>query len=562
MSLIENESSLLSDALLQDETQHVIDKFSTNGHGGKRDNPDTSGCIGSTMGETISKNENEEYDSDEPTLALLDNEKLFRVHIFLWLMQFGFLVTAFSGIYWSDCELRDVNDDDVLRDFGSVSFYDNLDIMKSNAFLYLLQAVFILSVPMLRVLVLPFPIYIFYKYLTLDMIESDNDGFVTSDNGTIVDENSIAPWRDAPYFKKFDSATKLRWAQKITNIVSQVAKLQMSPYYINVLLFWVASTQFDLPDPDGSGDVMKVQLTIKMMDGFPIFNFALYPMFVSAILLNWQLVRWLQVFRIRRCGSRRTDSVDRTLAFSKENENDQFDGSLRSSNENDDNQVLSGEAEMVDPNSPVCDLSESPLLSSSNPCLSKENIHHNLQAYTILTVVIVSYILIFLAGLDIYEVKYSGDLTVYEEGTRRSVGFFRVLKDAHAEDTLSSPFYRDLPGIVVSIFGFVIPTIVLVIVLVLEAYSINERDYSNYVWYKKLVLGGKLISITSCEVPIAVSSFMWCILSDDVTDLVFDGVLVGTGFFVSGTAFLLLFAIFNNMAAKTALQKKTYLLFI
>ena len=298
------------------------------------------------------------------------------------------------------------------------------------------------------------------------------------------------------------------------------------------------------------------------MDGFPIFNFALYPMFVSAILLNWQLVRWLQVFRIRRCGSRRTDSVDRTLAFSKENENDQFDGCLLSSNENDDNQVLSGEAEMVDPNSPVCDLSESPLLSSSNPCLSRENIHHNLQAYTILTVVIVSYILIFLAGLDIYEVKYSGDLTVYEEGTRRSVGFFRVLKDAHAEDTLSSPFYRDLPGIVVSIFGFVIPTIVLVIVLVLEAYSINERDYSNYVWYKKLVLGGKLISITSCEVPIAVSSFMWCILSDDVTDLVFDGVLVGTGFFVSGTAFLLLFAIFNNRAAKTALQKRTYLLFI
>jgi len=200
------------------------------------------------MGETISKSENEEYDSDEPTLALLDNEKLFRVHIFLWLMQFGLLVTAFSGIYWSNCELRNVNDDDILRDFGSVSIYDNLDNMKSIAFVYLLEAVFILSVPMLRVLVLPFPIYIFYKYLTLDMIESYNDGFVTSDNGTIVNESSIAPWRDAPYFKNFDSATKLRWAQKITDIVSQVAKLQMSPYYINVLLHWVASTQFDIPD--------------------------------------------------------------------------------------------------------------------------------------------------------------------------------------------------------------------------------------------------------------------------------------------------------------------------
>lgn len=256
---------------------------------------------------------------------------------------------------------------------------------------------------------------------------------------------------------------------------------------------------------------MVKNITQIVYYGYLCYYGSVYFVFPSVVLLNWQLIRWLNAYNY--CHYYGENDLDIPL----------LEKSLPKES--------STKIKTVTEHSFFSDdLSEGLIVEET---YEKGNVlDRNIFRKVIIgSVMIVHWCIVFLTGIKLYKVTFSEELAELAVVKSRNVGFFEMSSEMYEKNLHSAQFSRVFPGFCLITFGFVIPTLSSIFLIVIEVCAWPYFDRYNYTgssWYRMIVLFQRFINVCCGEPSLAVGTIVTILIMDDASSVYYDGYFKAT----------------------------------
>eukprot|EP00815_Leptocylindrus_aporus_P000870 CAMPEP_0116056510 /NCGR_PEP_ID=MMETSP0322-20121206/4063_1 /TAXON_ID=163516 /ORGANISM="Leptocylindrus danicus var. apora, Strain B651" /LENGTH=536 /DNA_ID=CAMNT_0003540353 /DNA_START=125 /DNA_END=1735 /DNA_ORIENTATION=- len=419
-----------------------------------------------SIDDTVMDSNNGAYDhyTDVTDINYLENKPMNHKYtaVALWVLQglqFTLVVIALTAV-WSKTRLYNDDDNSVIMELITSDVKSNIEMYADgNAYdIVLLIAVFCVFFPVFRFILFAFGTVMHTKYLA-----SHNDWPIrsTEQAESIVKEKKerlLMPWWKGVNVMKDWFSTKessMKIGSISVDLLVTVGKFSFAQTVLSSLLNNVMAVRFDI-DAGNDGDTITVEINSETFIGFVSYGFSMTCTFVMIALLVWQRICWLRSYKERA-----------VRGLTSDRENSKVPG------------------ESIYGSASTTSLAE-PLLSSSSSNDSGEfeepsELDYKLAA---LWCVSLSSWLAMALGVDLIEVKYSGQWNEGMEYDNKASSFYELSSGSFTDGHETNPIFRYFMICNWTLLAIAVPTLTLITIgyLVLSKLSknlYNERLYNK-----------------------------------------------------------------------------------
>ena len=411
---------------------------------------------------TVSNGAYDHY-TDVTDISYLENKPMNHKYtaVALWLLQglqFALVVIALTAV-WSKTRLYNDADNSIITTLSTTDVKSNIEMYADgNAYdIVLLIAVFCVFFPVFRFILFAFGTIMHTKYLA-----SHNDWPIrsTEQAESIVKEKQerlLMPWWKGVSVKKDWFSTKessMKIGSISVDLLVSVGKFSFAQTVLSSLLNNVMAVRFDI-DAGNDGGTITVEINSETFIGFVCYGFSMTCTFAMIALLVWQRICWLRSYKERA-----------VRGLTSDRENSKVPG------------------ESIYGSAPTTSLAEPLLSSSSNDSGVFEEPSELDYKLAALWCVSLSSWLAMALGVDLIEVKYSGQWNEGMEYDNKASSFYELSSGSFTDGHETNPIFRYFMICNWTLLAIAVPTLTLITIgyLVLSKLSknlYNERLYNK-----------------------------------------------------------------------------------